>query len=51
MPIDLLGKMLFPRLQPWQRRKQARILVSVSLVALFFALAIAAVIYWRNTVH
>jgi len=51
MHMQTLGKMLFPRLQPWQQRRQAKTLVTVFLVAVVFAAIVGAIIFLSNRVH
>jgi len=48
MPIDFVGKVIFPRLQPWQRRRQLITMVYVLCGALIFATAVAAVMVFSN---
>ena len=48
MSMQNLGKILFPRLQPWQQRRQAQTLVTVVVVALIFAAIVGAIIYLTN---
>jgi len=48
MTINFLGKMLFPRLQPWQQRRQAQTLLLTILVSVLFACVVAAGIYFGN---
>jgi polyferredoxin len=45
---NLLGKILFPRQQPWQRERDARTLLAATVVALAFASLVGLMIYWRN---
>ena len=49
MTTNFLGKMLFPRLQPWQQRRQAKTLLLTLLVSVVFACVVATVIYLGNT--
>jgi hypothetical protein len=46
----LLGKILFPRQQPWQQERDARVILGATVVALVFAGLVALVIFWRNGV-
>jgi polyferredoxin len=48
MITNLLGKILFPRHQPWQRERQARVFMATMFVALVLAGVVGWVIYWRN---
>jgi hypothetical protein len=50
MITNLLGKILFPRRQPWQREREARVILVATVVALVFAGIIGLVIFWRNGV-
>lgn len=49
MPLDLLGRLLFPRMQPWQRRREAKTVVITLLVAVTFAVVVGVVMYWRGS--
>jgi hypothetical protein len=49
MPMRILGKVLFPRLQPWQQRRQAKTVVTVLVVALIFGALVAGIIFLSNT--
>jgi hypothetical protein len=46
----LLGKLLFPRQQPWQQEREAKVILAATAVALVFAGVIGLVIFWRNGV-
>ena len=46
----LLGKLLFPRRQPWQQERDAKVIRTVTLVALVFAGVVGLVFFWRNGV-
>ena len=48
MPMQILGKVLFPRLQPWQQRRQAKTVVTVIVVAIVFAALVGGIIYMAN---
>jgi len=48
MPMQILGRVLFPRLQPWQQRRQAKNLVAALLVALIFAAIVAGIMFLTN---
>ena len=45
MPLNLLGKMLFPRLQPWERRRRIKMVFGVVLAAAVFGGVVGAMIY------
>jgi hypothetical protein len=49
MPIKLLGKILFPRKQSWQREREARVLVVAAVIAITFSGFVGAVMLWRNS--
>ena len=49
MPVDYFGKMLFPRLQPWQRRRQIKTMLMVLIVAVIFAAVVAGFMLLRNS--
>ncbi len=49
MPMNFLGKVLFPRLAPWQRKRQAKIILLVTLTAVIFAVTIAAIMLFQNS--
>jgi len=49
MITSLLGKILFPRCQSWQRVREAKTILAAALVALALAAAIGLVIYSRNS--
>ena len=51
MPYEILGKMLFPRLQPWERERKAKMTVGVLCVALITAGSIGVMIYKVNVRH
>ncbi len=48
----LLGKILFPHRQTWQREREAKLIlaatVAATVVALVFAGILGAVAFWRN---
>jgi hypothetical protein len=49
MPIDQLGKLLFPRLQPWQRRREMKIIITAGVTGVVFACIVAAIIFLKNS--
>jgi len=49
MLLDLLGKLLFPRMQSWQRRREAKTILITLLVAVTFAAVVAAVMLLRDS--
>jgi hypothetical protein len=48
MIINFLGKLLFPRRQPWHREREAKAILAAAAVALVFAGIIGLVIVWGN---
>ena len=49
MPNRLLGKVLFPRQQPWQQRRQAKVILWSLLVALLFGGIVVGVMFLQNS--
>jgi nitrate reductase NapE component len=49
MPIDQLGKLLFPRLQPWQRERKVKTIIVVVVFALIAAGMIGGFMFLRNS--
>jgi hypothetical protein len=49
MPLNFLGKMLFPREAEWQRKKQTKIILWVSLTAVVFAAGVVALMLFQNS--
>ena len=50
MIANLLGKIFFPRRQPWQQAREARAILGATVVAIVFAGIIGLVIFWHNSV-
>jgi hypothetical protein len=50
MIIDFLGKIFFPRLQVWQRRREVKTFLTAVLVGLIFAGLAAGLILLRSHV-
>ena len=48
MPMQTLGRILFPRLQPWQQKRQAKTVVTVLVVAVVFAAVVGVIIFMSN---
>ena len=48
MPIDRLGKLLFPRLQLWRRRREIKTILAALLIGFIFAAIIGAIILLKN---
>ena len=44
----ILGRVLFPRLQPWQQRRQAKLVVTVLLVAVGFTCRVGGLMFLLN---
>ena len=51
MPMKFLGKMIFPTLAPWQRKKQTKIIVRVVLTAVVFTAIVVAIMLFQNGKH
>jgi hypothetical protein len=49
MPIKFLGKVLFPRQAPWQRRQKTKIMLLVILAAIFFAAIVVGIMLLQNS--
>ena len=49
MPMKFLGKILFPHLAPWQRARQAKIMVWVVFITMVLAVVIVAVMFFQNS--
>ena len=49
MPMNFLGKLLFPKSAPWQRKKQTRIIVRVALAAVVFAAIVVTIMLFQNS--
>ncbi len=48
MPFTILGKLLFPRLQPWERKRKTKLFIGVVAAALIGASCIGLMIYKQN---
>jgi len=46
--MDWLGKLLFPRAQPHERRRKLRVLTAAVIVGLLIAAALGLGFYWFN---
>ncbi len=51
MLFSFFGRILFPRLQPWEQRRRTKLMMSTLFVAIIFAASIGAVIYHENSMH
>ena len=49
MPIKFLGKVLFPQLAPWQRVRQAKIMIWVTLITIVLVAVIVAIMFFQNS--
>jgi hypothetical protein len=49
MPINLLGKLLFPRLPSWERRRRAITVLIVLLISISFAVIVGVIMYYSNS--
>lgn len=49
MPMNHLGKLLFPRLPAWQAKRQAQQIFAAFAVSVIFGLIVAAVILYTNS--
>jgi hypothetical protein len=48
MPMNFLGKILFPSRQPWEREREVKLLLITILIALVFASIVGLVIFLKN---
>jgi hypothetical protein len=51
MPLNFLGKLIFPKLAPWQRQKQTKIILLVVGISVLFAAIVGAIILLQNNRH
>lgn len=51
MPFTILGKLLFPRLQPWERKRKAKQIIAVVGAALIGAAVIGVMLYKQNSIR
>jgi hypothetical protein len=49
MPINNLGKLLFPRLPSWEQRRRAITVVVVLFTALIFAIIVGVLMIYSNS--
>ena len=49
MPMKFLGKVLFPRLAPWQRKRQTKIIMVAILTAVIFAALVVVIMLFENS--
>lgn len=48
MPLKFLGKVLFPQLAPWQRIRQVKIMIWVTLATIVLVAVIVAIMFFQN---
>ncbi len=51
MPINFIGRLLFPKSPDWKQRRQTQHLLAAILVGLIFAGAVAAVMLFSDRRH
>jgi hypothetical protein len=51
MLFSFVGRILFPRRQPWEQRRKTKMLFGTLFVAFAFAASVGAVIYHQNSIH
>jgi hypothetical protein len=49
MAFDYIGKVLFPRLPPWQRRRKINVLLIAMLGALAVAVLVGGLLFLMNS--
>jgi len=49
MPMNFLGKVAFPRLAPWQRKRQVKIMLTAFVTAVIFAVVVVAIMFLQNS--
>ena len=49
MALEYIGKVLFPRLPPWQRRRKINTMLIATLAALFFAALVVGLLLLINS--
>ncbi len=49
MPFNFLSKVLFPRLAPWQRKKQTKIMLWVLLATVILTACVVAIMLFQNS--
>jgi len=48
MPYEVLGKLLFPRLQSWERRRKVKIMLGVLFTSVVMGGTVGVMIYMRG---
>ena len=48
MPYDVLGRLLFPRLQSWERRRKVKIILGVLFTSMVMGGTVGVMIYVRG---
>lgn len=51
MPMKYLGRVLFPRMEPWLRERKIKIIIVVLVVAVGFAAIVGGLILFSNSRH
>ena len=51
MPMNFLGRTLFPNQPAWRAKRQARQIFAAFMVALIFGMVVAVVIWFTNAKH
>jgi len=49
MLMKFLGRLLFPRQQPWKQQQQLKMILIVTAVALVAAAIVGAAMYFQNS--
>ena len=49
MPMNYLGKLLFPRLQSEQRWYQMKTVIAAVLIAVVFSGVLMGLVFWKNS--
>jgi hypothetical protein len=49
--VNYLTKILFPRLQPWERKKHLNTILLVVLISVLCAATLGGLLYWMNRSH
>jgi len=49
MPLNFLGKVLFPRLEPWRQKRQTKAILWAVLTAIIFAAVVVGIMFLENS--
>jgi hypothetical protein len=49
--FSFFGRILFPRLQPWEQRRKTKTMLGILITALAFAASVGAIIYRQGNLH